>query len=255
MQSTQSLTLLLVFAFTGIQGQADSHEESPMGPGVLEGYFCNYNSGKDRDDLDANTRFYLQQADKAGIDVPDAYLWTLSKGAAPADFVWMNVYESMGTWAAADDASAASSEMAAVVERSNSIITCQPALAQAVVVYQDESASIELENGVLGAFACDLRQGMGPAALTSLNSQVAQLNMSMGEERLNGVVQIVPFTVGPTTPDVVYVAVATDMADFAAHMDALATTPAGQSASAHFNSVLDCNVNIWRSERIIGGDD
>jgi hypothetical protein len=105
--------VFVLLAVPGFNASADSHASPPVQP-ALEAFFCNYNPGKDRDDLDSATNFYMKQAKKAGFTTPNAFLWTHNKGTAPADIVWMNVHESLVAYGASDDAAAASSEMAGV---------------------------------------------------------------------------------------------------------------------------------------------
>lgn len=247
-----AILLIPLLTFSGVNALAAEQESAP-GPGVLEGFSCTYNAGKDRDDLDAATKFYLQQTAKAGLTAPVAYLWTLSNGNVPFNLVWVNVHESMSAFAASNDAFEAASEMDAVDARYNDVVTCQPGLALATGVFQSDSAPEEPERALLGTYACNVRNGMGPAAVASVSAHIAELNEGMGDEALEGVAQIVPFTQGPNSPDVIFLAIAKDMTDFANHMDALTTTPAGQAASAHFNSVLDCSTALWRAERVVGG--
>ena len=99
--------LASVLALTGFGALADGHEPAPQP--VLESFLCNYNPGKDRGDLNSATDYYLKQAEKAGINTPDAYLWSKIKGTG-ADMVWHNVYESIPAMAAQLDATGASSE-------------------------------------------------------------------------------------------------------------------------------------------------
>lgn len=238
-----------LLALVGVNVYADSHEAPPP-PGVLEGFFCNYNEGKDRDDLNEVTSFYLKQAEKAGIEVPNGYLWTHTKGASPSEIAWLNVYDSLTEFAAANDANAASSEMAAVAVRSDNVVSCRSALAFVSPVFQRDPDGDAPEQMSLAAYACTMRSGVGFNAVASLANDIARLNEGMGDLALDGVFQIVPMTQGP---DVVFMAVSEDVSGWARHINALTTTPAGQASNAHFNELLDCDLNLWRSEQVVGG--
>jgi hypothetical protein len=223
---------------------------------VLETFFCNYNPGKDRDDLDAAKNYYLKQAEKAGITPPDTFLWTHTNGAAPWDILWHNVHESLVAFGAADDAGAASAEMAGVGARFDSVGTCTSGLATvSAVIPPPEGSNATPDGGTLATYACNLQPGSGPDALPDLVSHIARVNKGMGDAGLEAAFQILPMATSPQTPDVVLVAGAGSSTAWATNITTLNTTPAGQSLLRHFNAVVDCSLNLWRSEQIVGGDD
>jgi hypothetical protein len=98
-----------------------------------------------------------------------------------------------------------------------------------------------------------MRGGAGPADLGDLTRHVADVNAGMGDAALDAAFQIVPMTGDPQGPDVVLVAAAASTAKWADNLATLNTTPAGQSLIRHFNAVLDCGMNLWSSDRVIGG--
>ncbi|MDH3641055.1 MAG: hypothetical protein OES38_03110 [Gammaproteobacteria bacterium] len=243
--------LFPLLALTGLNAQADSHVPPP--PGTLEAFFCIYNDGKDRDDLDAATSFYLKQAEKAGFAAPTSYLWTLNKGTGPADIVWVNAHESLSAFGASSDAFAASEDMAAAGERFSTVADCQPNLATVSTVFAREDAD---DGGAtaLATYACNFRPGASPAAMLGVHTSIAEWNKSLGDDALNGVYQIVPMTGNAQTPDVAIVAVAENTAAWAAHVESLGASPAGQATSGIFGAVLDCTTSLWWSEQIVGGE-
>ena len=246
--------LLPVFALAGLNVRADSHEAPPP-PAVLEAFSCTYNPGKDRGDLDAATSYYQKQAEKAGITRAPAYLWTHMKGTAPADIVWVNVHESLIAYGAFADAGAASSEMIAVDERYDTVATCQDNLGVVTPVIAPDPEGDDGSAVTLATYACNFRGASGPADLPDLASHVAETNAALGDAGLDAAFQIVPLTAGPEGPDVVLVAVADSTEKWASNVAALNTTPAGQSLVRHFNAVVDCGMNLWSSEQVIGGGD
>ena len=252
-QPVQKLAYLLLplFALTGFNAQGDSHEAAP--PGVVEAFMCSYNDGKDRGDLDQATSFYLKQAEKAGITPPDGYLWTLNKGVGAADIIWLNVHENLVAFGAADDANAASSDMAAVGERYDSVASCQSVLGLATTIYERETSDDDGQAAV-AAWGCNFRGGAGMSAMGDLQAHIAAVNAEMGDAAPNAVYQIVPLTPGPGAPDVVVFSVSDDTSAWANGMRSLATTPAGQALGRHFNAVLDCGMSLWRGEQVVGGD-
>jgi hypothetical protein len=255
-QLTKQLALLLLplLAFTGLNVSADSHE-APPAPPVLETFFCNYNPGKDRDDLDAATNFYLKQAEKAGITPTNAFLWTHTNGAAPWDMLWLNVHDNLVAFGEADDAGAAAPEMEAVGARYDSVATCTNGLATVTAVLPPpEGSNATPDGGTLVTYACRFQPGRGPDALPDLGSHIAEVNKGLGDAGLNAVFQIIPMNGNPQMPDVVLVAGAGSTTAWANNIAALNTTPAGQSLLRHFNAVVDCDMNLWRSEEVVFGD-
>ena len=256
-QLIRKLAWLLVplLAFAGFNVRADAHEAPPP-PGALEAFFCTYNDGKDRGDLDDATSFYVKQAEKAGLTPPPAYLWTHNKGGAGVDIVWLNVHESLVAWGASDDAGAASSEMAAAGARFDSVGSCTDNLAIVTpVIAPADPDDNPADGATVATYACNFRPGAGPNALPDLTSHIASVNADMGDAGLDAAYQIVPLTAGPQGPEVVLVAVADDTASWATNIATLNSTPAGQAMIRHFNAVVDCTMNLWHSEQIVGGED
>ena len=61
--------------------------------------------------------------------------------------------------------------------------------------------------------------------------------------------------IGLVPRSLVLVAVADDTASWASNIATLNSTPAGQAMIRHFNAVVDCTMNLWHSEQIVGGED
>jgi len=243
----------LAFALLGTNAFADSHEPPPP-PGALEGFFCSYNDGKDRGDLDAARDFYLKQAAKAGLDVPDTFLWTANKGQVGVDIAWFNVYENMVAFGEADDAGLGSAEMAAAQARFDSVGSCNTVLGVVTPVYQGETEPAFDGRTSVATYACKLQPGASFAALGDLRDHIAAFNAGMGDDALSAVFQVVPQIGDLSTPDVVMFAVSEGTAAYTRHLRALATTAAGQAVARHFTAILDCGVNLWRVEQYVGGE-
>jgi hypothetical protein len=254
-QTIQKLIWLLlpVFAIASFNIRADSHEAPPP-PGALEAFACTYNPGKDRGDLDAATSFHKKQAEKAGIPIPNSFLWTHMKGTAPVDLVWLTAHESLVAYGAFTDAGAASSDMAAIRPRYDTVVTCQDGLAVVIPVIAPDPEGPGPNGSTLATYACNFQPGSGPADLPDLTDHVAGVNAGMGEAGLDAAFQITPLTAGPGGADVVLVAAAASTEKWATYQATLNTTPDGQSLIRHFNAIVDCSMNLWGSEQVIGGD-
>lgn len=242
---------LFVLVWLGVMdARADSH--AAVAPSVLESYACSYKPGKDREDLDKLRDFYLKQAEKAGIAAPPAWLWTLNKGAAPVNFVWLNVHESLTAFGGTDDAIAASPEMAEAFERADTVMTCQAGLGTFRQTYGGEMQ--ESDSSVV-SFGCGFREGSGPATMDALHAQIADLNEMAGDLAVNSIFEVTPLTQGPGGSDIVMVVITDGTSGWARHMDYINSIPAGLAAQSHFNAALDCNMNLWRLEQIVDGGD
>ena len=250
---SSGMLLTMIVALGTLQAQADSHT-TPVG-GVLEGHLCTYNEGQDREDLDALKDFYLKQAEKAGYKAPLAYLWTANLGVQPYDFAWVNVHESLSEFAAANDAYAASSELAQASERANKVMTCQANLSPYSYVFRKESAP-EAVPLAIASYGCDLRPGQGFGELQALMDHISTVNQSMGDQALDEVVQVMPLTGDLHGPDVYVMAVSSRGASgWGEHLDAINASPAGRAVNAHFNAVLNCRMNLWNAEPFITEED
>ncbi|MDH3643177.1 MAG: hypothetical protein OES38_13840 [Gammaproteobacteria bacterium] len=245
--------LLPVFVIASFNVRADSHE-APPAPAALEAFSCTYNPGKDRGDLDSAISFHKKQAEKAGMAIPDSFLWTHVKGTAPVDMVWLTVHESLVAYGAFADASAASDDMLAIRPRYDTVVTCQDGLAVAIPVIAPDPESDGPDVAALATYACNFQHGSGPADLPDLASHIAGTNAGMGDAALDAAYQFTPLTGGPDGADVVLVGVAASTEKWATNQAMLNTTPAGQSLVRHFNAVVDCGMNLWASEQVFGGD-
>ncbi len=246
--------LLVPFlALNGMFAQADSHEPA-LPSGVLEVFQCNYNSGKDRDDLNALRDFYLKQAEKVGYATPDAFLWTMTNGSWPNRLAWINVYEDLNAYSKSYDAVAASSDLAAVNERSETVMTCVPALGNyAHAFIRDPDAEGPWE-ATVASYACDLRPEQDMNDLQSLMEHVATVNQSMGDDAMDELLHFIPMTGLHDQPDVlVFAASRRGASSWSSHLALLEGSAAGRAVLAHFDSVLDCRLSLWDVEQMVGG--
>jgi hypothetical protein len=247
---TLGFALFVVVLLGVMDARADSHLAAA--PSVLESYACSYKPGKDREDLDKLKEFYLKQAGKAGIAAPDAWLWTLNKGSAPVDFVWLNVHENLTAFGGTDDAIAASPEMAEAFERADTVMTCGAGLGMFRQTYGGE---VRESGSSVASFGCAFREGSGPSTIDGLHSQIGGLNELAGDLAVNSIFEVTPLTQGPDGADIVMVVITDGTSGWARHMDFINSIPEGLAAQNHFNAALDCDMNLWRLEQIVGGGD
>ena len=238
--------LATVLAVTGLGAFADGHEPAPQP--VLESFICNMNPGQDRGDLDSATDYYMRQADKAGITPPAAYLWTKIKGTG-ADMIWHNVYGSMGEFAAQLDATGASSEMAAVTARYDTVTDCMPMLGGVNVIHERSE-----DNGGEGAFvagyACRASGHSTQADYADLNRHIGGVFGEMSDAPI-ATYMITPMTTDIDGVEAVYFNVFESASHWAAWGGEINGNGTGQMLVRHFNSMLDCSTNLWASEQVV----
>ena len=241
---------LLAVAAVGVR--ADAHEAPPP-PAALEAFFCNYNPGKDRGDLDAAITFYEKQAAKAGFAQPDAVLWTHQKGNAPADIVWLNIHANLVALGASYDAELASAEMVAANARFDSVASCQPNIGTVRAVIPPPDLTTPA-GSIVASYACNLTDGSNTTDLADLANHIKGVNAGLGDVGLDAAFEITPLTAGPDGPDVVLLARAASMEAWAANLAALNSSAEGQTLIRHFNAVVKCSLNLYTVEQVVGGD-
>ncbi|MEM8769537.1 MAG: hypothetical protein AAGE43_19025, partial [Pseudomonadota bacterium] len=79
---------------------ADNHSQPADGPGVMATFACNFNDGKDMDDLRSARDFYVRESGKEGLETAPAYVWSLFKGGVPFDHIWFDLYANLGAFTA-----------------------------------------------------------------------------------------------------------------------------------------------------------
>ena len=117
--------VLIIGAFVlGLSGFSAWAADAPPPPLMAETWGCSYKPGKDIDDLLKARDNLLKQAEKAGIDLPPSYMWSLIKGNVSYDTVWLNVHQNLGAFGANSDAWAASGLGEEVLDRFYDVSEC-----------------------------------------------------------------------------------------------------------------------------------
>jgi hypothetical protein len=224
--------------------------EPPPAP-VMEAYTCNLNPGKDMDDLMAARDYYVKQADKAGIKLGASYLFSLFKGNLPFDLVWMTPHDSLAAFAAATEAEAASADMAGITARFDAVVDCTPNLNNLTPVFQKEGSAPDGEPAFISASACSINPGIGPVEVQDLRNHIADVVGSLGDAAPNLMFTLTPITSSPTGPEEILFAVHDSVSSWANFTTAVRSSPAGPSLGRHFQAVLDCDLALWNTQRVI----
>lgn len=224
--------------------------EAPPAP-VMEAYTCNFNDGKDMEDLMAARDYYVKQADKAGIKLGASYLLSLFKGSLPFDLVWMTPHDSLAAFAAATEAEAGSDDMAGVPARFDLVVDCTPNLNALTPVFEREGSAPDGEPSLVSAFACNTNHGVGPVDVQDLRNHIADVVGGLGDKAPSLMFTLSPITQGPTSADVIMFTVNDSLSAWADFTTAVRSSPGGPVLGRHFASVVDCNLALWNAQQVI----
>lgn len=253
MKITKLLKRLLILAtlpiLTAVSIGANA-AEAPPAP-VMEAYTCNFNSGKDMDDLMAARDNFVKQADKAGIKLGASYLFSLFKGNLPFELVWMNPHDSLAAFAAATEEQAASSAMVDALARFETVVDCTANLNNITPVFQREGNEPDGEPGFVSAYACSTQPGVGPVEVQDLRNHISDVMGTLGDNAPGFMFTMNPITSGPTAADVILFAVNDSVSSWVNFTTAVRSSPAGPSLGRHFQAVADCDLALWNTQRVI----
>ncbi len=222
-------------------------------PIVREIFTCNFNDGKDMDDLMSVRDFYLKQMEKAGQEAAMAYVWTPYKAPVDFDFLWANNQGSLLDYAKTADAFNESAEGQATTERFDTVATCTSSLAMRRQNFQaDGELSTGSSGAVLNAFACDYRRGHGPEDLDDLVGHLSGVINSLDlNDGASGYVSVPTVGAGPNTADVYFYGVNGSMESWARRNMAFQAAPEYPSLMRHLQTVVDCNNALFFGQRVV----
>jgi hypothetical protein len=224
--------------------------EPPPTP-VMESFACSYNPGKDMDDLLAARDYLVKQAAKAGIALRATYVWSLFKGNAPIDFVWLTPHDSLAAYAAGVEANAGNSDMAGVGARFDAVADCATNLANLNAVYQGEGPTDTAAPAFVSAFSCNAKPGVGPAQMADLRNHIGAVVGTLGDDAPRFMFTSTPITNGANSPDVRLFAVNDSISDWASFNAAVGNSAGGPQLLRHFGMVLDCGQALFTSQQVV----
>ena len=247
---TRIFTLLLLPLFGGLGANTFAQEAAP--PAVVETWACSYEPGKSVKDVMAARDYYLKQADKAGLTLGPAYMWTLLKGDVDFDLLWLAPHENFMAFAASADAEAAAPEIADVQARFDAAIKCKPRLSTIMPMFQREGAGDGgAEANVISTNACQLMPGVGADEIGDLGLHINGVLGAMGDNTPSAVYAMASMTGGQNTPEFVLFTVNESLTSYGTFMGAIGADPNGQMLGRHFNMMGDCNLAMWTSQQVI----
>ena len=243
-----ALLLASVLAFASFNVLADDHAPPP--PAAMESFLCTYNEGQDRDDLDRVTAYYERQAARAGIRIPDSYLWTKLKGASGADVIWHTVHDTFEHLGVFMDVSAAASELDDINARYDQVVDCMPMLGALRPIHL-RGESDGSDGNIVASFACSEKGEVGPMGYRDLTGHIRGVMSGMGDTAPVATYGMGIVTSTPSGPSSVFFNVYNTASEWVAFESALRGSSDGQMLMRHFNSTLECSTNIYASEQVI----
>ena len=205
---------------------------------VRETFACNFYDGKDMDDLMSARDFYLKQAQKAGFKTPNAFVWTPFKGDFKHDFLWFNDHADLQAFASATDVAQTTPEMAVVQARFDSIADCSSGLTLRRRVYDGGEAPVTTPPAFIVASACKLNHGVRIADLGDLWGHVTSVLDTLGKHKAFHFYVGTPYRANSSSHDLFMHRVNDSASAWAARVEALDSSTAGQALGRHFNSLL-----------------
>ena len=253
MKITKQLKRLSVLAtlpiLTAVSIGANAAEVPPAP--VMEAYTCNFNPGKDMDDLMAARDNFVKQTDKAGIKLGGSYLFSLFKGNLPFELVWMNPHDSLAAFAAATEEQAASSAVVDALARFETVVDCTANLNNVTPVFNRDDAAPDGEPGFVSAYACNTHPGIGPVEVQDLRNHIAREMGGLGDNAPEFMFTMNPITSGPTSADVILFAVNDSVSSWVNFTTAIQSSPGGPNLGRHFQAVAECELALWNTQRVI----
>ena len=226
----------------------------PAQADVREVFACNYLAGKDMSDIRSARDFYLKQAKKSGIEVPEAFVWNLYKGTSNAEVLWFNNYENLISFGKSADENNASPEMAAVNARFNSVVDCQSVLAQRETIFRGGEPLWSGEpkpSVMINSNACTINESFNRGDLKDLWEHVNGVLGGMDEYKNFLLFASTPIMTRQGGPQLYLYGISNSVMEWASDSSALRSSEAGQGLMRHFQKVLSCNNSIWMGERMV----
>lgn len=243
------ILVLVTLPVLALVSTSSNAAEPPPAP-VMESFACSYNPGKDMDDLLAARDYFVKQADKAGVPLRNSYVWSLFKGSAGIDFVWLTPHDSLAAYAAGVEANAAN-PLPGVDARFDAVATCETNLANLAPVYQGEGPTSDGAPAFVSAFSCNAKPGVGPNQMQDLRNHIAGVVGTLGDDAPRFMFSSTPITSGANSPDVRLFAVNDSISDWVKFTTAVGNSEGGPQLLRHFQMVLECGQALFTSQQVV----
>ena len=243
---------VLVTAFFMISLSVQAAES----PSVSEGFGCNFQDGKDFDDLDMVVDFYKKQRGK--INSPEvnkmvSRVWTPFRGNAGFDFVWFNSNMTYTEWGRVVDAFDNTDVGRAVLERFNEVADCSVSgLAINELLVQTEKQFEDDGEVMVESYRCQLHPGKSvedsDAALAAWKPAFEKVIEATGAASV--VLRRIPVITGSNF-DLSYLAVWDDGTSMADNNSAFLTDPGSAKSGSLFADTHRCQSALFKSRTVV----
>lgn len=224
-------------------------------PMIAETWACSYKEGQGIDDLLKVRDFMVAEASKNGLTLPPSFLWTLSKGDAPIDYLWFNVHQDISAYGAAADAFQASGIGPAVSRQFSALCDSAAGMGQAHLIFQQ--GDIPSEPIFIVAAGCNYINGAGPERLAGLITNMRDVLAEMGDNAPAFSTAIESFTLpalasqDPLSQDVFLYSGFENASSWSNYIRALSTTKAGQRLRDSMDEMLQSGgLTIWSGQQV-----
>ena len=243
--------LLSAFAllFSNVVANA---EDAPPPPAIMESFLCEWQPGKDMDDLMAARDNYVKGAAKGGYQTPMAYVWNQYRGTVPIQVIWHSVYPNMANWAEVSDAGVGNDALNNALSRFESVIDCTAVLGTVRPLHTRE---VEPQDSTfVVSRACNVKDGFTNEDMRDYDGHIAQYFGSLGDKGPIATYVNQPITAGPGSPDGYLFSVFKSAAHWNTFINELYTTDAGGQFLRHDRAKVECSLSIWGSQMVVSNE-
>lgn len=245
-QLLRLVTLLLV----GVQSICTSAADGTH-PMIAETWTCSYQDEKGVTDLLKARDFMVVRAGKAGLRLPSAFLWNLTKGDTSVNHVWFNVHPNIGAYGAWADALETSGISSSVSERFSSVSNCVAGMGAARMIFQ--RGEVPDPPVFITARSCRYTNGASEESMHDLIAQIHIVMKSLGNNAPAFSTALMPFTLrAPGSSNVLLYSGFKNASAWSNYINELFAIGAEQRLRDDISTVLDCgDLTLWSSRQVV----
>jgi hypothetical protein len=218
-----------------------------------EVFICDWNDGQGMDELMQARDYYVRQAERAGITLPPAFVWTpVHVGPGTPELLWFQYYENGTQYGEFGEAMAAADEMNDVQARFDRVGTCRSGLFTQEPVYVGSKMDTLNPPSYVVSSACNFRSGrIDQVALDDFKNHLAGVLGSSGNYENYAIYTRQSVTRSPDTPHVRFFSVHDNALDWGRRQDAFPSIEGAAMLGRHFNDLFDCSQSHWMGQNVI----
>lgn len=221
---------------------------------VREFYACNFQDGKNMDDLMAIRDVIargVENSDDADLSNQVSFLWKPVKTNGQIDFLWFDMHASLNAMGRAAKAFGNSDAGATVAELAAETVQCASGIVTHETIYQGSEQPSGEGPVMVESYRCELRPGKTVAdAQQVVESWRGVIDDLSGFDSFVGYMQTP--VVSQSSADLYYFLVHADMAEYAARTSTYRTSKGGMEVDIRFDAVQQCESALWTGEVVVG---